>query len=61
MRGPDLSCPHAEGTVGKPIGCRKSGMPCGFQYYRKCRGWWTLSENAGGCRLRKEEDHEKET
>lgn len=50
-----LSCPHAYYADGMRIRCRKSeGAPCGFQYYKACKGWWALKANADGCLLRKE-------
>ncbi len=56
MRGPSLSCPQAAARSGEPIRCEKTGNPCGFQYFKRCKGWWTMSDNAAGCRLRKEEE-----
>lgn len=53
MREPSLSCPLAYYGHGMKVLCRKTrGSFCGFQYYKRCQGWWALTEAAGRCRLR---------
>ena len=55
MSRPTLSCPFAAYTAGMKIRCTKAGgegSMCGFQYFKRCKGWWALTEAAGRCRLR---------
>lgn len=49
-----LECPHGEYVEGLKINCDKTGGRCAHQYYRKCKGWWVLSDAAGRCPLREE-------
>lgn len=54
--GPTLSCPYALYTVGMKILCTRApngSTMCGHQYFKRCKGWWALSEAAGRCRLRR--------
>lgn len=55
MKAPRLSCPHACYTAEMKIQCGKTGGNgfCGFQYYKRCKGWWSLTEAAGRCKLRR--------
>lgn len=58
-----LSCPRAKYTAGMKINCDKTADRCGHQYYRRCMGWWVLSETAKHCPLREEarQDEQGET
>ncbi len=49
-----LSCPQAEYRSGMRIFCRKTGDLCGNQYFKRCKGWWALTEKADRCPKRKE-------
>lgn len=50
-----LSCPHGEYREGLRIFCRKTGDLCGNQYFKRCKGWWVLNENAARCPIKREE------
>lgn len=52
-----LSCPQAEYRDGMRIFCRKANNWCGNAYFKRCKGWWALTERAARCPLRKEQDH----
>ena len=53
MRELKLSCPFASYGEGMRIRCsRADDGPCGFQYFKRCKGWWAESPGAAGCRLR---------
>lgn len=49
-----LSCPHAKYVEGLKINCDKTGGRCAHQFFRRCKGWWVLSETAKQCPLRGE-------
>lgn len=52
-----LSCPKAEYRDGMRIFCRKANNWCGNAYFKRCKGWWALTDRAARCPLRKEKDH----
>ena len=52
-----LDCPHAEHRHEMVVYCKKTGEPCGHQFFKSCKGWWVNSPSAAKCPLRKEEDH----
>ena len=56
MRRPTLSCPYACYTDGMKILCTRAGTAgrtmCGYQYFKRCKGWWALTDGAGRCKLR---------
>lgn len=54
---PTLECPNAEYRAGMKIYCKKTDSFCGNAYYKRCKGWWVLTENAQHCPLRRD-DHE---
>ena len=61
MKAPDLRCPYASYTGGMKIRCSKPGSSmtmCGFQYYKRCKGWWALTEAAAHCKLRRMPEEE---
>ena len=49
-----IDCPHGYYADRMRIMCRKTGNVCGHQYYKRCKGWWVLTEHAARCPLRKE-------
>lgn len=51
-----LDCPHGEHRGGV-VYCKKTGEPCGHQYFKSCKGWWVNSPSAAKCPLRREETH----
>lgn len=53
----NLSCPHGEYRDGMKIWCRKVGGWCGNAYFKRCKGWWALTDQAARCPLRKEKTH----
>ena len=56
-----LSCPQASYGAGMIIQCRKAGGRCGNQYFKRCKGWWALTEAADRCPLRKEAEHAEQS
>ena len=56
-----LECPHAKYDREMRITCRKTGELCSHQRFKPCKGWCVLTEQAGACPARKEEDHERTT
>ena len=48
-----LNCPHAEYRDGMRIYCTKAESLCGHQYFKRCKGWWALTDKALNCPLRK--------
>lgn len=57
MKGVQLSCPWAVYTDGMKIRCTRGPgerTMCGFQYFKRCKGWWALTDAAGRCRLRQQ-------
>ena len=54
MADPYLACPNAEYRAGMIIYCKKTGEPCGHAYFKRCKGWWTLSPRWPTCPLLKE-------
>lgn len=53
----ELKCPHAYHGEGMKVYCRKLNDLCGNQYFKRCKGWWTLTDNASRCPLRKENNN----
>ena len=49
-----LSCPLAKYDGQMRIICTKRGYYCGNSYFKRCKGWWVLTESAGQCPLREE-------
>ena len=47
-----LECPQAEYRAEMVIWCRRTEEICAFQYFKACKGWWALTGQADGCRLR---------
>ena len=58
---PRLSCPHAQYAEGMVIHCAKADDLCAHQRYCMSKGWYVLTEQAGNCPARKEEDNERKT
>ena len=59
MKEPTLDCPFAAYTREMHIACRKTGELCAHQRWKPCKGWCVLTEQAGRCPARKDDDHEK--
>jgi len=53
----NLDCPNAYHADGMKVYCRKLNGLCGSQYFKRCKGWWVLTENARNCPLRKENEN----
>ena len=51
----NLPCRYAKHDKQMKVRCEKTGNYCAFQYYKRCKGWWTLSDGAAGCLARKDE------
>lgn len=49
-----LECPQAEYRAGMQIYCKARGDWCGNVYFKRCKGWWALTDSAARCPLRKE-------
>lgn len=52
-----LECPQAEYRQGMQIWCRKLGNLCAHVYFKRCKGWWVLSDQAARCPVRKDDYH----
>lgn len=48
-----IACPYGVYKSGMKIHCTKTGNLCGNQYFKSCKGWWVLTENAKKCPIRK--------
>ena len=48
----EINCPHGEYKDGMKIHCKITGRWCGNQYFKQCKGWWTLNDRAKDCPLR---------
>ena len=55
MPTPKLSCPHAVYREEMRIFCLKMNDYCGNCYYKRCKGWWVLTDKAAACPIRKGE------
>lgn len=49
-----LDCPRAKYGAGMVIYCMRDEQPCAHQYYRRCKGWYVLSDGAKSCPMREE-------
>ena len=58
---PRLRCPYARYTEGMVIQCTKRDEPCAHQRYCMSKGWYVLTDQAGNCPARKEDNHERKT
>ena len=47
-----IDCPMGRYDSEMRIICKADGRPCGFQYYKACKGWWALTDRAAGCTRR---------
>lgn len=47
-----LSCPQAVYGDGMKIICTKTGRLCAHQFFKRCKGWWALSDQAERCPVR---------
>ena len=44
-----IDCPNAAYGDGMIIICKTTGQPCAHQYYKRCKGWYVLSDGAQTC------------
>lgn len=44
-----LDCPNAAYGDSMIIICKATGQPCAHQYYKRCKGWYVLSDGARTC------------
>ena len=58
---PRLNCPNARYGEEMVIQCVKTGEPCAHQRYCMSKGWNVLTDQAGACPARKDENHERKT
>lgn len=56
---PRLSCPLAQYAVGMQIKCTKADELCAHQRYCMSKGWYILTDQAGNCPGRKDDNHER--
>ena len=50
-----LSCPHARHGEMMRVMCDKTNGLCVHQYFKRCKGWWDLTEHAAQCPARQRE------
>ena len=56
---PKLSCPHARHDARMYIECIKREEPCAHQRWCMSKGWAILTDKAGNCPARKDDDDER--
>lgn len=61
MKRPSLDCPYAHYTPDMKVFCNQVGYLCGNQYFKACKGWWALTENAANCPKRKVKKNARKT
>ena len=61
MKPAKLTCPYARYGENMVIQCAKTEDACAHQRYCMSKGWYVLTEQAGNCPARKEEDNERKT
>lgn len=54
-----LDCPRAEYREGMRIYCRATDDLCAHQRYLICKGWCVLTDQAGRCPVRRDDEHGK--
>ena len=54
---PRLTCPHARYAEGMVIQCAKADDLCAHQRWCMSKGWAVLTDQAGNCPARKENDN----
>lgn len=48
-----LECPYAKHeSVTMRVRCTKTKNYCAHQYYKRCKGWWALTDTARDCPAR---------
>jgi hypothetical protein len=51
-----LNCPYAKHEPGTMrVICKKVNGYCAHQYYKRCKGWWTLTDQAKDCPVKEAE------
>ena len=58
---PRLSCPNARYGERMVIQCAKTDDACAHQRYCMSKGRYVLTDQAGACPARKDENHERKT
>lgn len=53
---PRLTCPYARYGEGMVIHCAKADDLCAHQRYCMSKGWYVLTDQAGNCPARKENE-----
>ena len=49
----ELNCPHAKYESGTMrILCSRAKGYCAHQYFKRCKGWWALTDTACRCPAR---------
>lgn len=56
-----LDCPHAVYREGMQIFCAHANDWCGHVYFKRCKGWWVLSDGAARCPLRRSKNGQDQT
>lgn len=56
---PRLNCPHARHDAQMCIFCTLRDEPCAHQRWCMSKGWAVLTDQAGRCPARKEDDNER--
>ena len=58
---PRLNCPYARYGERMAIQCTKADDLCAHQRYCMSKGWYVLTDQAGDCPARKEENNDRKT
>ena len=54
---PKLNCPYARHDAQMMVNCNKLGEPCTHQRWCMSKGWSVLTDYAGRCPARKDDEH----
>lgn len=52
-----LNCPNAVYREEMRIFCRAVNDYCAHCYYKRCKGWWVLTDKAAACPIRRGDDN----
>ena len=56
---PVIACTHGRYVTGMVIWCDTTNGPCAHQYFKKCKGWYVLSDGAAKCPGREKKDGQR--
>ena len=56
----ELSCPKAYYDAAMRIRCQQNDDLCAHQRYLICKGWCVLTDQAGRCPVRRDDEHGKD-